>query len=228
MFSVAEALKKSFLFSFIDPSSVHKIAAISRLKAFQKNDIIFQDGDAASGFYIVARGMVKVYKLSFAGAEHILHMVGDGGSFAEAVVLGRLDRYPAFAEAALDSELLFIPKKDFLGLMRSDFGLTLSILSSMSEKLKYFNALVEGLSLQDADSRLAKYLLDLSIKNKSDSFALDVKKVDLAKKLGIVPETLSRIFNRFKTRRIIRLTKAQVTILNKGSLHAISSGEKVK
>ncbi|MBI5873067.1 MAG: Crp/Fnr family transcriptional regulator [Candidatus Omnitrophica bacterium] len=226
MLSRLEALKKSFLFSFVDRESVQKIASISHLKTFRKNDCIFHEGDSALGFYIVVKGRIKIYKLSFAGAEHILHLVGEGASFAEAVVFGHLDRYPAFAQALSDTKVLFIPKKDFLSLMRSDFGLTLSILSSMSEKLKYFNILVEELSLKSADSRLAKYLLDLALKKKADFFNLDVKKVELAKKLGIVPETLSRTFARLRTKRIIRISRQLVTLLNKEALHSISSGEK--
>lgn len=220
------ALKKSDLFSRVDTQSLQKISAISRFKNFSKKETIFQEGDPALGFFIVAQGKVKITKLSFMGAEHILHLVGHGGSFAEAVVFGRLEHYPAYAEALSATRVLFIPKNDFLGLMRSDFGLTLAVLSSLSEKLKTFNVLIEELSLKDADSRLAKYLLDLALQRKSDSFVLDVKKTELAKKLGIAPETLSRLLRRFKIRRIIRLSNDAVALLKKDILRAISSGEK--
>lgn len=221
-----QALRKSFLFSDIDPQSLPKISRISYLKRFHRNELIFQEGELASGFFIVAKGMVKIYKLSFSGGEHILHFIGEGGLFAEAVVFGRLTHYPAFAEAMQETEVFYIPKKDFLSLMKSDFSLTLSVLSSMSEKLKYFNALIEELSLKSADARVAKYLLDFSFKKKSDSFVLDVQKLELAKKLGMAAETLSRIFRRLKNEHILRLNKNQVVLLNKEKLQVISSGEK--
>ncbi len=222
----AGALRHSFLFSSLNDDSIHKIVKIAHLKNYHKNEIVFQEGDPALGFYIVGKGRIKIYKLSVEGAEHILHLVGDGGSFAEAVVFGRLNHYPAFAEAVSDSQAVFINKKEFLSLMKSDFDLTLSVLSSMSEKLKYFNTLVEELSLKSADSRLSKYLLDLSVKNKSDSFRLDARKSELAKRLGIVPETLSRILRRLKNKRVIRIAQDKITLLDKKILFSLSCGEK--
>lgn len=222
-----QALRQCLLFSYISRESFDKISSLARFRDFRRNDQIFQEGDDALGFFIVAKGKVKVYKLSVSGAEHILHIVQEGGSIAEAVVFGNMTRYPAFAEALAETEVLFIPKKDFLSLMRSDFSLTLSVLGSMSEKLRYFNALIEELSLKGADARIAKYLLNLSFKKKSGSFSLDVKKVELAKRLGIAPETLSRNFKKLAKKHILRVSRDHITLLDKIALQDISGGENI-
>ncbi len=221
------ALSHSFLFSSIDPQNLSKIARIISVRSFDKRELIFQEGEAASGFFVVANGSVKIYKLSLNGGEHILHIINEGGSFAEAVVFGSLKQYPAFAEALEKTEILFVPKNDFLSAMKSDFTLTQAVMASLAEKLRYFNTLVEELSLKEADARLAKYLLDLSFKKNSSSFKLDIKKIQIAGRLGIVPETLSRIFRRFKRQSIIRLSGDEVAILNKSALQSVSSGAKV-
>lgn len=221
------ALRHSFLFSSVDPQNLSKIASITLVRSFDKHEQIFREGEAASGFFIVAKGKVKVYKLSLSGGEHILHIINEGASFAEAVVFGSLKQYPAFAEALEKTETLFIPKNDFLNAMKSDFTLTQAVMASLAEKLRYFNTLVEELSLKEADARIAKYLLDISFKKNSDSFVLDIKKVELAKKLGIAQETLSRIFKRFRKQRIITLQKARFTLVGKTRLTKIASGEKV-
>jgi len=220
------ALRHSFLFSSIDPQNLSKIARIISVRSFDKREQIFQEGEAASGFFVVVKGRVKIYKLALNGNEHILHIVNEGGSFAEAVVFEFLKQYPAFAEALENTETLFIPKNDFLSAMKSDFTLTKAVMGSLAEKLKFFNELVEELSLKDAPARIAKYLLDVSFKKNSDSFLLDIKKVELARKLGIAPETLSRIFKRFKKQRVITFQKALFTLVSKDKLAKIASGEK--
>ncbi len=220
------ALRHSFLFSSVDPQNLSKIARIISARSFDKGEIIFQEGQAALGFFVVANGSVKIYKLSPNGGEHILHIINEGGSFAEAVVFGSLKQYPAFAEALEKTQILFVPKNDFLNAMKSDFTLTQAVMVSLADKLRYFNTLIEELSLKEADARIAKYLLDVSFKKNSDSFVLDIKKVELAKKLGIAPETLSRIFRRFKKQRIIALQKARFILINKDRLTKIASGEK--
>ncbi len=219
------ALKKSFLFSSVDSALLSKITLAAQIRSFEKNEIVFQEGADAAGFFIVMKGRVKVYKLSVSGDEHILHIIGEGGSFAEAVVFGELSRYPAFAEAMEETEALFIPKREFLTALRSDFALTQAVLASLTDKLKYFNVLVEELSLKEADARAAKYFLDLSFKKNSDTLTLDIKKVELARRLGIAPETLSRIFKRWKSQRVIRIDKAHFTLLKKDKLQQISSGD---
>jgi CRP/FNR family transcriptional regulator len=220
------ALRHSFLFSSIDQQNLSKIARIILVKSFDKRELIFKEGDVASGFFVVAKGKVKIYKLALNGGEHILHIINEGGSFAEAVVFGSLKQYPAFAEALEKTQILFVPKNDFLSAMKADFTLTQAVMASLAEKLRYFNELVEELSLKEADARIAKYLLDISFKKNSNSFILDIKKVELAKKLGIAPETLSRIFRRFKERRIITLQKTQFTLVSKDRLTKIASGDK--
>jgi CRP-like cAMP-binding protein len=219
-----EVLQRCLLFATLDAASLPKIERIAQMRSFSKNEMIVEEGAKASGFYIVVRGQVKVFKLSESGAEHILHIIGEGGSFAEAVVFDEESLYPAFAEALTQVQALAIPKNDFLSLLRSDFALTLAVLRSMSEKLRYFNALIEELSLKSADARLAKYLLDLGRRAKSDVFSLDVKKVELARRLGIVPETLSRIFGRLKKQRVLSLSRHQIHLLRKDSLLDMASG----
>ena len=222
-----ETLRRCFLFASLDAASLPKIERIAQMRSFAKGETIFDEGAVASGFYIVARGQVKVYKLSPEGEERIIHIIGEGSTFAEAVAFGDVPRYPAFAEALTDTEALFIPKNDFLSLIRSEFSLTLAVLRSMSDKLRYFNALIEELSLKSADARVAKYMLDLSQRAGSDHFSLDVKKIELARRLGIAPETLSRIFARLVKCRIASVSRHEIKILQKNKLQAISSGEEL-
>lgn len=227
MVNKRDVLHNSALFSSLSPQALSKISLFCLTKTFEKDDTIFYEGDQAYGFFILAKGKVKVYKLSSKGDEHIIHLVKEGGSIAEAVAFGNMNRYPAYAQALEDSELIFIPKKEFLSVIKSDFSLTLSVLSSLSERLRYFNSLVEELSLKEADARLAKYLLDLSLRKKSDLLVLDDKKVELARRLGIAPETLSRLFKKFTLNRIIRISKNNIQLFNKQCLIRLASGEKI-
>lgn len=54
---------------------ITEIENIAADKRFGKGDVIFYDGDEDVGFYLVATGSVKVYKLSPEGKEQILSIV---------------------------------------------------------------------------------------------------------------------------------------------------------
>ncbi len=48
--------------------------------------MIFHEGDKGDGFYMVEKGKIKVFKLSFEGKEQILHIYGPGNTFGEVPV----------------------------------------------------------------------------------------------------------------------------------------------
>lgn len=49
---------------------------------YQKNEIIFWQGDEGRGFFLIVTGRVKVFQLSPEGKEQIIHIFGAGEQFA--------------------------------------------------------------------------------------------------------------------------------------------------
>ncbi|MCD6187310.1 MAG: cyclic nucleotide-binding domain-containing protein, partial [Desulfuromusa sp.] len=112
----SEIIKQCHLFYGVTEIDLQLLLSILRIRKFKKGEILFAEGADAEGFYIVASGKVKVYKLSPDGRERILHVVQAGHSFAEAAIFDD-GRYPAFAETLQPSTLLFFPKQEFLDLL---------------------------------------------------------------------------------------------------------------
>jgi CRP-like cAMP-binding protein len=49
------------------------------------HDCIFRQGDPATAFFITISGWVKLYRITQAGEETVIHTMTKGDSFAEAV-----------------------------------------------------------------------------------------------------------------------------------------------
>lgn len=209
--------------SEVDLTIIEKIAI---KKLIPSNITIFSENEKAIGFYFVVSGSIKIFKLSPEGKEHVLHICKPGDMFAEATMFsGKV--YPAYAEAIANSTLLFFPKNDFLGLIKQNPDISIKMLGSLSTKLREFSSMIEDLSLKEVSARLAKYLLDNSLHIGNKSFKLEIKKADLALKLGTVSETLSRTFKKFKKRNIIASDKNNITILDFELLQEVSAGMKI-
>ena len=161
-----------------------KIKEVSVSKKYQKGEIIFMDQDEGTGFYLVAEGLVKIFKVSPSGKEQILHVFGPGEPFGEVPVFsGR--RFPANAEAIRESRLLFFPRSGFLGLITSRPSLALNMLAVLSMRLRQFTQQVENLSLKEVPARLAAYLLYLSTEQANEEWVtLDISKGQLASPSG--------------------------------------------
>ena len=226
-----DLLRRCPLFAGLKEEDLKRIRAIASLKQVGKREILFSEGEEARGFYVILSGKVKLYKVSPDGKEQILHVVSAPDAFAEAALFLE-GSYPAFAEALSDSQLLFFPKRDFIQLIEKNAQLSINMIVSLSQFLKRFASLIEELSLKEVSSRIAKYLIDLSLKLSKEGRSpkeveLDLSKTQLALKLGTISETLSRTLAKMKAKGIIDVKKNRIIILNREALEELASGLKI-
>jgi len=226
-----DLLKRCPLFSGMKEEDLKKIVTTASSKQIKKKEILFSDGEEAKGFYVILSGKVKLYKVSPEGKEQILHVVSAPDAFAEAALFLE-GSYPAFAEALSDSRLLFFPKRDFMKLIEKNPQLSINMIVSLSFFLKRFASLIEELSLKEVSSRIAKYLIDLSLKSLKEGrgfkeVELDLSKTQLASKLGTISETLSRTLAKMRAKGIIDVRKNKILILNRETLEELASGLKM-
>jgi CRP/FNR family transcriptional regulator len=226
-----ELLRRSPLFAGLRDEDLKRIRAIANSRRVGKREILFSDGEEAKGFYVILSGKIKLYKISPEGKEQILHVVSAPDAFAEAALFLE-GSYPAFAEALIDSQLLFFPKRDFIQLIERNPKLSINMIVSLSHFLRKFASLIEELSLKEVSSRIAKYLIDLSMKLSKEGKSpkeveLDLSKTQLASKLGTISETLSRTLAKMKAKGMIDVKKNRILILNREALEELASGLKI-
>ena len=226
-----DLLRRCPLFAGLREEDLKRVRTIASLRRVGKKEILFGDGEEARGFYVILSGKIKLYKISSEGKEQILHVVSAPDAFAEAALFLE-GTYPAFAEALSDAQLLFFPKRDFVHLIERNPQLSINIIVSLSHFLKKFASLIEELSLKEVSSRIAKYLIDLSLKLSREGknpkeVELDLSKTQLASRLGTISETLSRTLAKMKARGIIDVRKNRILILDRESLEELASGLKI-
>jgi len=215
------------LFEGLPEEQLRELADIAVDRQFSKGDILFHEGAAATGFYIVTSGRVKIYKLSIEGKEQILHIFGQGEFFGEVPVFAG-GRFPAHAEALEASRFLFFGRTPFMDLVRKEPSLAINMLGILCQRLRRFTHLIEDLSLKEVPGRLAAYFLYLSNRQEdSDSLYLDITKGQLASLLGTIPETLSRMLARMSQQGLIRVEGKKIGIVDRGALENLAAGEKL-
>ncbi len=214
MKNILDIISHAPLFHGLPENQLHEIKRIAITKRVKKGEIIFSEGDNGSGFYVIADGIIKIFKLSSEGKEKILHIFRNGEPFGEvAVFTGRT--FPANAQAISNSQLLFFPKNEFVGLISDNPSLSLNMLAELSIRLHHFAVQIENLSLKEVPGRLASYLIYLADEqNRDDSVTLNISKGQLASLLGTIPETLSRIFGKMTDQKLIEVSGRNISFLN--------------
>ncbi len=149
-----DLLMASSLFGGLPDNELEGIVDISIEKTYGRGESIFFEGDEGRGFYMVKDGKVKIYKMSPAGKEHILHIFGPGEPFGEVPVFHGLP-FPASAEALVKSTLLYFPREKFIRLVHDTPSIALNMLAVLSMRLRRFSTQIENLSLKEVPARLA-------------------------------------------------------------------------
>ena len=209
-------------FSQVDGATRNRLTRMAVRREYKKGEVIFRDGDAAPGLFVVAKGLVRVYKLAPSGKEHVLHLAGPGMTFAEVAVLGDFP-CPAFAEALEESACILLPAEPFMRALREDHRLSLQILSSMALWVKSLVSLLEGIVLRDAAGRVAGYLLHAHMEQGA-SVSLPSLKKYIASHLNLTSETLSRTLRQLREERLIREDENGLVILDAAGLKGIAEG----
>src|SRR5512135_2392364 len=220
-----DILRKTPMFATLADDDLRRVADLAVSRRFAKKEAVFREGDRADGFFIVASGKVKVFKLSGEGKEQVLHVLETGQTFAEAVIFEG-GGYPAHAEALGDTELLLLPKRPFVDLLERHPKVAIRMLASLSRWLKRMTDLAESLSLKDVETRLVFYLSEelkaRGIPAKDGAvLELAIGKNVLASRLGTVPETFSRTLKKLQDDGLIDVRGKRIRIVAAGRLFSI-------
>lgn len=216
------------LFSGLPDEHINALTKIIVIENYSKGDTIFAEGDQGRGFYIAESGSIKIYKLSFDGKEHILHIFGTGEPFGEVPVFTGKP-FPANAMALKASRVLFFPRNAFIDLLSKDPSLALNMLGVLSMRLRQFTVQIENLSLKEVPGRLAAHLIWLSRDQRNqDKVSLDMSKGQLASLLGTIPETLSRILSKMNGMNLIDVQGRDILILNYDGLKELADFGKLE
>ncbi|MFH2058843.1 MAG: Crp/Fnr family transcriptional regulator [Pseudomonadota bacterium] len=205
-------LKTIPLFSGLSDEHLEKIAQIASSLKFNNGEMIFHEGDKGDGFYMVEKGKIKVFKLSFEGKEQILHIYGPGHLFGEVPAFSGKN-FPASSMALEKTTILFLPREKFVNLIAQTPGLGMNLLADLSMRLRDFTVQIENLSLKEVPARLAAYILTLSKEQENENqVTLPISKAQLSNLIGTTPETVSRVFKKMMAASLIEVQAKTILI----------------
>ncbi|MDD8018939.1 MAG: Crp/Fnr family transcriptional regulator [Bacteroidota bacterium] len=218
----AETLRTLPLFSELTIQQSKRIISTGKTVHYIKKEIIFAQGDAYKGFYILLDGSVKIYKISFEGKESILHLIKPFESFGD-VQLFEGGAYPVNSQVIIDSTLVFIPQKEFVQLIKNNSTICFNMLVGFAKRMHRLTRKVEELSTKDVANRFARYLLEEikiagTAKLPEPFIRLNISKNNIASYLGTITDTLSRLLKKLQNEKIIRVAGKSIFILDLNKL----------
>ena len=215
------------LFADLDGESLARLAALARVLDVPRKQTLFSEGEPYRGMLIVLSGLAVVYKLSAEGRMMILHVCRPGDHLAEVPLFEEQDAgYPAHAKTTRDSEILYLPRHPFVEFLKTHPQVAWRMLQVFAARMKEMSLQLEGVTLREVSSRLARYLLREMDAGGVATDARPVLTLPLAKSsvasyLGTVHETLSRTFARLIRDKVIAMDGPRITVLDKRKLERL-------
>lgn len=212
------------LFSQIDDAAMERIFAGTSAVDYAKGQTIFHRGDPADTFYFIVEGWVKVYRSTEDGEEAIVHMFSAGDTVAEVVAFGG-KKYPVSGQAVENSVIVPILAQRLITELTNSPKLALAIMGSLSQQLHFLVIEIEQLKTRTATQRVCDFFIRRCAVNEGPAvISLPYDKVVIASRLGMKPESLSRILNRL--RKIgIKTENGRVAVSDVAALIRFSEGE---
>src|SRR6202158_976498 len=187
--------------------------------------VLFAEGQAPRGVFIVRRGRVKLSICGSDGRTLILRIVDAGCPLGvAAVVPGR--PYEATAETQEPCEISFLRASDLLRLMRLHGELALWVTQHISQDYASTCREIRDLILSDsASEKLARLLvgwLDQNTKSRNPSqMKLALTHEEIGQMIGSSRETVSRLFAGFKKQRLIQQNGSTLVIPDRVALESL-------
>ena len=217
---IARLVRKSFFSGFLGPEALDELTVDAVLKHYKTGEYLPTRGDQAQGLHMVTKGGFNVSMCNSAGLERIIvqlevgHLVGPG-------VILRSQGYPFWIRAYEPTETIFIPRPSFLAHL-SNNPLAMALLEALTRRLNFYYELLDS-SGERVVPKLATFLLGL---RESDGGRLvmprRMNKTQMAMRLGITSESLSRALSRLKAAGVIKERGRDLIILDRPAMTSLA------
>jgi CRP/FNR family transcriptional regulator len=194
-------------------------------KKFAKGVFLFGAGEKADGFYVIVSGEVRAFSMDEQGREVEVVRLRSGDFLGEAVALAG-GAYPIHAQAVRDSRVLYFDRRRVLSGLGREPEAARFFIELLARKCLVLNQRIEALGLRTIRQRIVQYLLARCAGDGVCTVELAVRKSDLARLVGTVPETLSRNLRQMQEDGLVEVKGRRIKILDCPRLRSTLSGAK--
>lgn len=187
-----------------------------KVKLVRKKQIIYYEGDAISGIYLILSGRIKAIKLSEDGRELVTGMYGPEEYLGIQAMLSS-DQYNETTEAVDDTTVCLLPKDTVKQLLDNYTDIGQKFIKILSSNLIEKEEQLLQLAYHSVRKRMAEILLRLAKQqnNSADNnIQIRISRDDLASMAGMATETVSRTLSDFKDEGIIEKKGSVIQIVD--------------
>ena len=220
-------LRERSVFCNLPPKVVQAIEGIKYTTSYPEAAVLFVEGQAPRGFFIICTGRVKLY-ISGSDGKTLILRVAEAGEVLGLSAAVSAQPYALTAETLDPSQVTFVRRDDLSRLMHEHPELALRVAEHLAER--YSNTCHEIRSLMlthSAAGKLATLILEWLARNSNSrqpvSLKLTLTHEEIAQIIGTSRETVTRVFAEFRKKQWIHTRGSTLVIRNRAALQTLAS-----
>ena len=200
-----------------------RIEDLAELRKFPKGTVLHDGSPECMGLLLMRSGQLRAYMLSEEGREITISRFFemDVCLYAASCVMPNM-QFDIFLEAEKDSELWVIPACLYKNLMEESLPVANFSHNLVTGHFSEVVWLMEQIMWKSFDKRLAKFLLEESAVEETDSLKITHEKI--ANHLGTAREVVTRMLRYFQGENMVRLTRGAVELTDTAALRKLADG----
>ena len=212
-------LERAFPFiSGLDAGLRQEFGNACSLKSMTQRSHLTDSGTSCQAMTFVLEGCIKIFKLSPEGREITLFRVTSGECCimsAACILSGK--PFPAMAVTEEAVTAVVLPGMTFSDFFSRSMALRQYIMGMFADRFEAMAMLVEEVTFNRMDKRLAKFLVQ-----KHQQGKLETTHEAIAFELGTAREVVSRLLNEIKKKGYVRLSRGELSIESSEALLSLS------
>ncbi len=223
----ADALKQSFS---LDAKGVQEFLANAQqagnvqltsdereVNNYKKKQVLYSESQRPVAVYFVIKGKVLVRKSNEDLKEFVTNMYGPGDFFGYTAILEETNHKDS-AEFLEDSELMLIPRKDFLELLNNNPQVSKQFIKLLAKNVIEKEENLLNLAYNSLRKKVANGILQVADKFKNENSVIEISRENLANIVGSATESLIRTLSDFKSEKLIDIKGSKIVILDEKRL----------
>lgn len=209
----------------LPPAEAERFAKDLVVRQYAAREFIAAEGEPCRGFFVLLSGRARIFRSGADGREQILRLLAPGDTFGEVPVFDGGPN-PATVEALDLSDVALVPSAAFRLVVARYPEVAAALLEHFARRLRSFTELVEQISLQTVQQRIARYLYMTAREEGVDSpdgivVPRTITQQDLAALVGSVREVVSRTMRVMEEDGVVEIRRKEILVRDIAALRAL-------
>lgn len=191
-----------------------------QVKKYSTDETVVMAGETCDRLSIVQVGSVKAEMNDYSGKTIKIEDIEAPYPFATAFLFGKNNQFPVTVVANTYTEIVNIPKAEFVKLLQKDMQLLNNYLNAISTRTQFLSRKLKFLSFRTIKQKIAHYLLEQA-GNRLQTVEIPHSQGQLAEIFGVTRPALARTLGEMSKEGYIEIQRRYIKIIDKEKMNLL-------